>query len=128
MRVTIKTRVLGEQEGIAINGYTRLFNSLHGSAGGHLPGVAYDSLEAMSTFGVRRCKTSNGDTMEIGQLRHCAKMGNTFCLNLSAPYVCRYFGDRILTAGVLKGWVDLGVVGCGAGWVEGSNGVVGGGG
>ncbi|CAE7364274.1 ADK2 [Symbiodinium sp. CCMP2592] len=28
---------------------------------------------------------------------HCAKMGNTFCLNLSAPYVCRYFGDRILT-------------------------------
>eukprot|EP00438_Fugacium_kawagutii_P010519 Skav214516 [mRNA] locus=scaffold410:48117:51833:+ [translate_table: standard] len=28
---------------------------------------------------------------------HCAKMGNTFCLSLSAPYVCRYFGDRILT-------------------------------
>ncbi|CAK0904841.1 unnamed protein product, partial [Prorocentrum cordatum] len=27
---------------------------------------------------------------------HCAKMGNVFCLNLSAPYLCRFFGDRIL--------------------------------
>eukprot|EP00972_Heterocapsa_arctica_P036709 5405099-Heterocapsa_arctica.AAC.1 len=23
-------------------------------------------------------------------------MGNLFCLNLSAPYLCRYFYDRIL--------------------------------
>mmetsp|Transcript_52880 Transcript_52880/g.113340 ORF Transcript_52880/g.113340 Transcript_52880/m.113340 type:complete len:398 (-) Transcript_52880:57-1250(-) len=27
---------------------------------------------------------------------HCAKMGNVFCINLSAPYLCRFFYDRIL--------------------------------
>jgi len=36
--------------------------------------------------------------------RHCAKMGNTFCLSLSAPYVCRYFGDRILTVPGMAGF------------------------
>ena len=40
---------------------------------------------------------SYGPMRQFGLVRHCAKMGNTFCLSLSAPYVCRYFGDRILT-------------------------------
>jgi adenosine kinase len=28
---------------------------------------------------------------------HCAKMGNTFCLNLTALHICRYFYERVLT-------------------------------
>jgi adenosine kinase len=63
----------------------------------HLRFKVWESVEAARVVYVDSLFLTVSAESAKSVAEYCAKMGNTFCLNLSAPFLCRYFYDRVLT-------------------------------
>jgi len=63
----------------------------------HLRFKVWESVEAARVVYVESLFLTVSFESAKSVAEYCAKMGNVFCLNLSAPYLCRFFYDRILT-------------------------------